>query len=323
MKTSTVNNALKAEVNKSNYVMVAPSEIIADEKQNPRYDYGDIEELMLSIVENGIRNPLKGYQKDGKIILKDGHRRMRAVKMALEKGKKIERVPVILESGKLNEEERTLEYIIYNDGKALSMLEQSEVIRRLLNFGWKVTDVVKRTGKARGYIENLILLTQAPVKVQHYVKETRISAHAVIQIMQAVKGNSQEAIKQVEQAIETAKASGKEKATPKHVGAKEVREQSYGKFYKWAQEVCEIVSGEENQLKERVDFLDKLMTCFENGQPARDVAQQYFMSKPNTSSAMLKEPVKAKVHVAEKKSPASTKKAGKTAKNKSTAKKKK
>lgn len=82
---------------KETYLMVPPSSLVADEKKNPRFEYSDIEELMNSIIENGIKNPLKGYQKDGKIVLKDGHRRMRAIKLAIEKGKKIERVPVILE----------------------------------------------------------------------------------------------------------------------------------------------------------------------------------------------------------------------------------
>ena len=62
-------------------------------------------------------------------------------------------------------------------------LEQAEVIKRLLNFGWKVTEVVKKTGRATGYIENLILLS-------------KISAHAVIQIMQAVKGDADKGLNQ-------------------------------------------------------------------------------------------------------------------------------
>ncbi len=175
MKT-TENKTAETTVLKDNYLMVSPSLIVADEQINPRSEYGDIEELMNSILENGIRNPLKGYKNGDKIILKDGHRRMRAVNLALTKGHKIERVPVIIEQGALNDEERTLEFLIYNDGKPLTMLEQSEVIKRLLNFGWKTTDVVKKTGKARGYIENLIMLTKTSMKVQHHIKEGKISA---------------------------------------------------------------------------------------------------------------------------------------------------
>src|SRR5688572_938905 len=113
----SVNKPVKTAFEKETYLMVPPTAIVADEKKNPRIEYGDIEELMNSILENGIRNPLKGYEKDGKIVLKDGYRRMRAIKLALERGKKIERVPVIVEKRPLNEEERTLEYILYNEGK--------------------------------------------------------------------------------------------------------------------------------------------------------------------------------------------------------------
>lgn len=277
-----------------NYLMVPVEKIIADEKNNPRLEYGDIEELMLSIVENGIRNPLKGYEKDGKIILKDGHRRMRAVKLALQKGKKIERVPLILEEKAMSEEERTLEFILYNEGKQLTMLEQSEVIQRLLNFGWKVTDVVKRTGKARGYIENLILLARTTVKVKSHIKEGKISAHAVVQIMQAVKGDADKALKEIEAAIQTAKESGKEKATPKHVATKQVKSQSFGKFYKWAEEIADTIAGRKDIHKEKEAVLGWMLVAFENGEDAATFAQRFFVDSS-------KKPAQSKVTPAKKK----------------------
>lgn len=291
MKTQEVKTGSKTAATafqKGNYSLVPPSVIIVDEKKNPRQDYGNIEELMLSIVENGIRNPLKGYEKDGKVYLREGFRRMRAVKLALEKGKTVERVPVILEDRPMSEEERTLEFLINNDGKPFTMLEQSEVIRRLLNFEWKVTDIVKKTGKARGYVENLILLTRVSMKIQNYIKDGKISAHAVIQIMQAVKGDAEKAAKEVETAIQAAKESGKEKATPKHVAAPQVKSQSFGKFYKWAEEIADTIAQSKNVIKQREEVLDKLLIAFENGQPASQFAQSYFIdktAKPATAPA--------------------------------------
>jgi ParB/RepB/Spo0J family partition protein len=288
MKTEQKNSPAKAEaqnkaaatsVLKDNFIMVSPNLLIADEKVNPRFEYGDIEELMKSIIENGIRNPLKGYKKGDKIVLKDGHRRMRAVNLAIEKGNRIERVPVILEQATLNDEERTLEFLIYNDGKPLTMLEQSEVIRRLLNFGWKVTDIVKKTAKARGYIDNLITLTKVPMKVHNLIIEDKISAHAVIQIAAAVKGDDAKLITEVENAVKAAKESGKEKATPKHVGTKQVKSQSYGKFYKWTEEIADFLAGRKDTIRERGEVLDKIMIAFENGQSAKQFAEGYFLDK--------------------------------------------
>ncbi len=293
-ETKTGSKTATTAFQTGNYSLVPPSQIIVDEKKNPREDYGNVEELMLSIVENGIRNPLKGYLKDGKVMLREGFRRMRAVKLALSKGHKIERVPVIIEDRPMSEEERTLEFLINNDGKPFTMLEQSEVIRRLLNFEWKVTDIVKKTGKARGYIENLILLAKAPVKVQNFIKDGKISAHAVIQIMQAVKGDPEKAVKEIENAIQAAKESGKAKATPKHVGTKKVKSQSFGKFYKWAEEIADIIAGRKDVFKQREEVLDKMLIAFENGQHAKQFAESYFVDKSKTPAtpAAKKSPAK-------------------------------
>jgi hypothetical protein len=106
-------------IEKKNYLMISPKEIIVDETKNARIVYDDIEELMLSIVENGLRNPLKVRKVNGKIHLREGFRRMRAVKLAFEKGLNIARVPVILDERQLSEEEVTLEFLINNDGKPL------------------------------------------------------------------------------------------------------------------------------------------------------------------------------------------------------------
>lgn len=283
MKTQTkTGSKAKAEtIEKKNYLMVPPSSIVIqaeDGQTNPREEYGDIEELMNSILENGIKNPLKGYEKDGKYVLKDGHRRMAAVNLALQKGKKIERVPFMIEERPLNEEERTLEYLIYNEGKPLTMLEQSEVINRLLNFGWKITDVVKKTGKARGYIENLILLTRVPMKIRNYIKEGKISAHAVIQIMQAVKADDAKAIEEVEAAIKAAKESGKTKATPKHVKNDKVKGASFGKFYQWAVTIADTL-GADGVIRERAEVLEKILVAFENGKPASQFTEEFFFAK--------------------------------------------
>lgn len=296
MKTTTRNTEGKAlaTVQQKNYVMMAPSALIVDEKKNIREDYGNIEELMNSIVQNGVRNPVKAFtDKDGKIYLREGFRRMRAVNLALKAGKKIERIPVILDERKMSEEERTLEFLINNDGKPFTMLEQSEVIKQLLNFGLKVTEVLSRTGKARGYIENLILLANAPAKIREYIKSGKISAHAVIQIMQAIKGEEAKLLEEVEAAIASAKEAGKNKATPKHVKNKKVKGQSHGKFYKFAEEILNSVAGRKDARKHNEEVLSYVMVAYENGQRAKDVAERYFIDKTKSvTEPKKKEPAK-------------------------------
>lgn len=52
------------------------------------------------------------------------------------------------------------------------------------------------------------------MKVQNFIKEGKISVHAVIQIMQAIKDDNEQVIKAVEEAIKSAAESGKGMATP-------------------------------------------------------------------------------------------------------------
>lgn len=316
MKTTAKNegNALPT-VHQKNYVLMAPSALIVDETKNIREDYGNIEELMNSIVQNGVRNPVKAYtDKDGKIYLREGFRRMRAVSLALKAGKKIERIPVILDERKMSEEERTLEFLINNDGKPFTMLEQSEVIKQLLNFGLKVTEVVSRTGKARGYIENLILLANAPAKIREYIKSGKISAHAVIQIMQAIKGDEAKLIEEVEAAIKAAKEAGKAKATPKHVKNQKVKGQSHGKFYKFAEEILNLIAGRKDAQKHNEEVLSYVMVAYENGQRAKDVAERYFVDKTKSGEAAkteIKSASPAKKATVKARSKKATKKVGK------------
>lgn len=288
VKGNTDSKKAQPELEKRNYVMVPVNMITIDESFNPREDYGDIGELMRSIAENGLRNPVKGFQKDGKVFLREGFRRMRAVRLAIEKGVQIDKVPMLLEERAMTEEERTLEFLINNDGKPFTMLEQSIVIGRLLNFGWKVTDIVKKTGKARGYIDNLIILTKTPMVVQNYMKEDKISAHAVIGIMAAEKDDPEGVIEEVEKAIKNAKDSGKEKATPKHVEPKE-KGPSFGKFYKWTEEIADFLAGRKDTYTEKAAVISDMMVAFENGQRAKEVAERYFLDKAKKDQAPVKD----------------------------------
>jgi ParB/RepB/Spo0J family partition protein len=263
-----------------------------DEKLNPRQDYGEVEELMNSIIENGLRNPLKVFRKEGKLHLREGFRRMRAVNLAIKSGQKIERVPVLIDERLLTTEERTLEFLINNDGKPFTMIEQADVIGQLIKLGWKTTEVVKRTGKARGYIENLILLTRLPKKIENYIREQKISAHAVIQILREVKQDEALLLAAVEEAINEAAAKGKNKATPKHLKTGKAKKQSFGKFYKWAAEIADSLAGRKDTFKAKEEVLCNLLVYFENGQSAAQVAERYFLdkSKKQTSIATPKTP---------------------------------
>ena len=125
---------------------LSPSDIKIEEGFNPRQDYGDMELLADSITQNGVKVPLKGFKKNGEYVLTDGHRRLKASMMVMEKYPEI-LIPFIVDKSGNSEEQRIIDVMICNDGKNLNPLEEAEVINRLINFGLKEREISKRTGK--------------------------------------------------------------------------------------------------------------------------------------------------------------------------------
>lgn len=200
---------------KSEILWISPKELQVEEGFNVRYDYGNIEELSNSIVENGVKVPLRVYEKkdSGEKVIIDGHRRFKAIQKLLKDGYDDFLVPVIVEQNAANEEERVLGMIIYNEGKTLTMLEEAEVYRRLKNFGWSPSEISRRVGKSITHINNCFVLLGASKKIQQQVKDNKISASSVIEALK--KG---EDTKEVEDNISKTIAQNKgKKVTSKHI----------------------------------------------------------------------------------------------------------
>jgi ParB/RepB/Spo0J family partition protein len=173
-----------------------------------------IRQLADSIKENGVQMPLTVYMKGDIPTITDGHCRLKAVKLAISEGAEIETVPVRNEERTANDADRTLSMLTRNSGKSLTPMEQSEVVKRLLSFGWLQSKISRRTGYSRSHITNLITLSSAPAQVQKMVKSGEVSATLATQ---TIKENGSKAVDVLEKAVGTAKKEGKKKATRQHV----------------------------------------------------------------------------------------------------------
>jgi len=149
---------------------------------NVRYDYGDIEELAKSIEQNGVKVPLRGY-KDGEVYkITDGHRRYKALELLHKKGIVVN-APFVSETKGYNDEQRTLDLVLTNDGKRLTLLEEAEVYGRLLNYGWNLSDIAKKVGKSLTHISNCALLLEASTLLKNQIRENKVSASTVIEML--------------------------------------------------------------------------------------------------------------------------------------------
>lgn len=179
--------------------LVPIGQIEVEEGFNPREDYGDIEELAQSIKQNGVRQPLKGFKKRGMeiYVLTDGHRRLKAAQLAIKKGAEIAALPFLIETQ--SEDRRTLDLLLMNEGKPLTMLEEAEVYRRLKSYGWSEKQIAKESGKTQTAISNCLLLLTASPALKDKIKQGLVSATTVLEKLR--KKDSVQVMEEVDEAL--------------------------------------------------------------------------------------------------------------------------
>jgi len=205
---------------KGDLLKVDPQLIDIEEGFNTRIDYGDIDELKLSIIENGVRMPLRGYAKDDRFIIVDGHRRLTAVRKAIEEGNEIARVPFILEEKKTLEE-RIFDIILSNDGKQLTSLELGETYKKLMQYGFTCNEIAKKIGKTLNHVNDMVKVASSSKELKEIIKKGGVSATLVAEIKNKIKDDdeAEELIKTVS-SIKKESSGGekkKEKVTKKDV----------------------------------------------------------------------------------------------------------
>lgn len=222
MSAEIKNEVVDVKATKNKDIMLVDPRNIVFNPENVRTDMGDIDELMESIVEIGLQVALKAKKVRGedKYLLVDGHRRMSAVLLALEKGYDIPYVEVMPYTG--NNEDILFTMIVTGSGqKPLTDIELAEAIKRLVSFHYKPEEIAKKIGKSVPHVYNLLTLANAPKEVRNLVHEGLISGGTVVQIARLTDDTDKQ-VKMVKDAIEDAKKASVGSKTPKKATAKNV-----------------------------------------------------------------------------------------------------
>ena len=177
--------AAQIKVTRTEHFKVAFSELVIAEGFNQRIDYGDIEELKKSIIENGVRQPLFGYKKDGKFVITDGHRRHKAIEIAIAEGVDVGFIPFVLEGANRTEEQRVLDMLILNDGKDLTLLEKGRAYQKLVDLGWNQTKIAEKLGKSIAHVNSAVTIANTDETVQEAVETGELSPSAALEIARA------------------------------------------------------------------------------------------------------------------------------------------
>ena len=190
-----------------------------DPKFNERTDFGDLDELVNQIIQaGGIQRALYVRLVAGKVIVTDGERRVRAGRLAVERGFKLPPVPCVAEPRYWSEKQRTMSLLILNGGKPLRLIEQARVYRRLRDdHGMSEKEIAVESGHSKTHVRNCFDLLGMPEAILAAVEIDRISASLVIEIIREAGGDLAAAAAKIEKALAKAEATGKSSATRKHV----------------------------------------------------------------------------------------------------------
>jgi len=154
---------------------VDPDRIVMNPYQ-PRHNFSEIslQELIDSIKEHGILQPLVVTRQGDNYELIAGERRWRSAK-ALN----LKEVPVIIREA--NEQKKLELALIENvQRQDLDLIETARAYRRLIDeFNLTQEETAKKAGKARSTVANILRLLDLPEEIQRALSSGRISeAHA-------------------------------------------------------------------------------------------------------------------------------------------------
>lgn len=220
MSTQAVIESETLKTKRADLLNIDPRNIIVESDFNSRTDFGDIEGLMHSILNNTQIEPITVTKVRGeeKYILTDGERRLRAIRLAIEKGYEVPFIKAVI--GSANLEDRIFAMVVTGtDKKPLNLLEQAEAYKKLVGLGYKVKEIATRVGKSEVNIYGLLNLAEAPKRVKNAIIDEEISTNTVMQLMKKVK-TADDLLRVVEEAVNASKQSGTgtaKKATAKNV----------------------------------------------------------------------------------------------------------
>lgn len=207
---TTINDTKRKDM-----LLVDPKILMVEEGFNTRIDYGDIDELMYSIIENGVQIPLKGYKEGDFFVIVNGHRRFKAIQNAIELGYDIARVPFLSEKKK-SIEERIFDIIITNDGKQLTSLELGETYKKLMNYNFTIAEIAKKTGKTYKHIADCISVAECSKEVKTMIQEGDVSSTLVAEVISKVK-DVDKVTEIIKNASDQNKITGKKKVTKRDI----------------------------------------------------------------------------------------------------------
>jgi len=203
-------------------LLVPFDQIFIDESMNAgRIEFGDIEELAVSIKEIGLKHAIlvKKVRNEERYAVMQGKRRFKAISLLVSQGEDYPFVKCIAAPVTYSLENNLFDQIVMNDGKPYTSLEQGIVFAQLVDRGYSIAEISTKTGKSSTHISNCIEIAALPKKVRNLVIAGSVSGLTAVELSKIVD-NEDELVLKLEEAVESAEVSPdgrKKKITKKNI----------------------------------------------------------------------------------------------------------
>lgn len=156
-------------------VRMIPIGMIYPNPRQARNELGDIKELMLSIKEKGVLEPILVRPKQGRYEIIAGERRYVASKMA-----GLTEMPCIEMSVEDNEA-MELALIENLQRKDLDVFEEADGLKTLADiYGYNHNNIAKKIGKARSTITEIINVSKIPGEIREICKKFNVTSRSTL-----------------------------------------------------------------------------------------------------------------------------------------------
>ena len=205
-------DTIRANTQRGEEVIRIPlDKIVVREGFNCRQDYGDIDGLALSIIENGqtVAGRVDVLQ-NGTFMLTDGHRRFKACQQIAAMGEEIT-FKAIVNDKKMTEAERIIQMFTTQDNKQLEAAEQAELVSRYMRLtGCTQAAAAKKLGKTDAHISHLLNYSKENEQIKQHVADGHITVSEVVKIKNTIHSET-ERVNLINKAVATKKETGSTK----------------------------------------------------------------------------------------------------------------
>ncbi len=153
----------KVELSSSGSVAYVQTSLLKENSLQPRmnYDEAKLNELIASIKEKGVLQPILVRERDGGYEVIAGERRLKAAQ-ALN----LEKIPVIIKT--VTDQEALVLALVENiQREELNPIEEAKAFKRLIDdFNFTQDTVAQSVGKDRSTVANILRLLKLPEEIQ-------------------------------------------------------------------------------------------------------------------------------------------------------------